>query len=227
MVGVFQYLTYLHIPFFQQETFSLSLTRPYLYFTLRNKACHTTSSSKVQVWMKEVSSCHSDHRLIVYDNPAPWSPSISSRMDPSTKNTKATYLIPTNPVKSANIIPNKNSKQMHLLYNTNHVLISLPTSHYPPPPTPNRKMLQTPESNKRTFFHLKHHPITNPILGTTDGPIDSHAKPSSSEWPQTQVHSAKTHHLALLSASTKPLQTPLSPTLIIVSHVPPSPFSNA
>jgi hypothetical protein len=41
----------------------------------------------------------------------------------------------------------------------------------------------------------------------------------------TQVHSAKTHHLALRSASTNPRHTPRSPTLIIVSQVPPSPFS--
>lgn len=39
---------------------------------------------------------------------------------------------------------------------------------------------------------------------------------------QTHVHSAKTHHLALRSASTSPLQTPFSPHFMIVSHVPPS-----
>src|SRR5690349_19327121 len=42
---------------------------------------------------------------------------------------------------------------------------------------------------------------------------------------QAQVHSAKTHQRALLSASTNPLQTPLSPHLIIVSQTPPSPLS--
>ena len=47
------------------------------------------------------------------------------------------------------------------------------------------------------------------------------------EGNQRQIHSAKTHHLALLSASTSPLQTPRSPTLIIVSQVPPSPLSIA
>ena len=38
---------------------------------------------------------------------------------------------------------------------------------------------------------------------------------------QKQFHSAKTHHLALRSASTKPLHVPLSPILMIVSHTPP------
>lgn len=44
---------------------------------------------------------------------------------------------------------------------------------------------------------------------------------------QTHSHSPKTHHLALRSASTNPLQVPLSPILIIVSHTPPSPASPA
>jgi len=44
---------------------------------------------------------------------------------------------------------------------------------------------------------------------------------------QTHSHSPKTHHLALRSANTNPLQVPLSPILIIVSHTPPSPASPA
>lgn len=36
---------------------------------------------------------------------------------------------------------------------------------------------------------------------------------------QIHSHSANTHHLALLSASTKPLHVPLSPTLITVSQL--------
>ena len=39
---------------------------------------------------------------------------------------------------------------------------------------------------------------------------------------QIHSHSAKTHHLALLSANTNPLHVPLSPILMIVSHTPPS-----
>src|SRR5947207_8834782 len=38
----------------------------------------------------------------------------------------------------------------------------------------------------------------------------------------TQIHSAKTHHRAVRSASTSPLQTPRSEHFIMVSQVPPS-----
>jgi hypothetical protein len=42
----------------------------------------------------------------------------------------------------------------------------------------------------------------------------------------THVYSAKTHYLALRSANTRPPHTPLSPHLIVVSHVPPPPTSS-
>lgn len=44
---------------------------------------------------------------------------------------------------------------------------------------------------------------------------------------QKHSHSPKTHHLALRSANTSPLQVPLSPILMIVSQTPPSPPSLA
>lgn len=51
--------------------------------------------------------------------------------------------------------------------------------------------------------------------------------PTHNQKHQTHSHSPNTHHLALRSANTNPLQVPLSPILIIVSHTPPSPASPA
>ena len=71
----------------------------------------------------------------------------------------------------------------------------------------------------KSFF-----PIAMPYLAisTTALPTAKGTIRTSSNAFQKQSHSPKTHHLALRSANTNPLQTPLSPILIIVSHVPPS-----
>lgn len=66
--------------------------------------------------------------------------------------------------------------------------------------------------------------LESPLLACISATKDLQSCPPFSI-SQTQVHSAKTHHLALLSANTRPLQTPLSPHLMIVSQVPPSPPS--
>jgi hypothetical protein len=84
---------------------------------------------------------------------------------------------------------------------------------------------QIPHTSRKYATQMQmHKTLTTLAIAYSSDPLQHFTKVERS---QTQVHSAKTHHLALLSASTRPLQTPRSPTLIIVSQVPPSPLSIA
>ena len=101
-------------------------------------------------------------------------------------------------------------------------------SHMRRPVDPTLEKLRNPsflleDQTQHPLAHQKHrHHRASQISLCHDANYTTQ-EPSS---PHTQSHSPKTHHLALRSASTNPLQTPLSPILIIVSQMPPSAASS-
>jgi hypothetical protein len=176
--------------------------------------------SPSEVTIELLHDCGMSDQCIETFNSNSFFPIISSQMSLKTWRNEPQILVlqirttfPTNRTKNAN---------SHAYGYT--LGFSLPNSHpkcpspMPPTNTPDKCNAQ----NSLSSDHL--------LLSHITTLFSSHKcedYPDCEKGNQRQIHSAKTHHLALLSASTSPLQTPRSPTLMIVSQVPPSPLSVA